>query len=141
MHRTLNQILFLCLAALLPAIGSTFLHPKRLSWDPDALQKDELSLLMVEEWKEKKILWVDARSQEEYDREHIPGAVLLNEDAWDELVEGALRDWIPGQPIVVYCSKRDCQQSQKVAARLREVGVSPVYVLKGGWESWLTRNK
>jgi len=37
----------------------------------------------------------------------------------------------------VYCDGADCGTSRAVARRLkRELGVSEVYVLKGGWRAW-----
>ncbi len=33
----------------------------------------------------KDVLWVDARPAEEYHLEHVPGAILLNLEGWDQL--------------------------------------------------------
>jgi len=39
--------------------------------------------------------------------------------------------------VMVYCNSRKCHASEEVAHRLREeVGLRPVYVLRGGWEAW-----
>ncbi|MBI4023445.1 MAG: hypothetical protein HY360_00595 [Verrucomicrobia bacterium] len=36
----------------------------------------------------------------------------------------------------IYCGGQECQASRQVAGRLRESGIEPVYVLKGGWDAW-----
>ncbi len=136
----LRQVLLLCLLALIPAVATGLFHPKRPSWQADALKPGEVLLSIVMGWKEK-VLWVDARSQKAYDQEHIPGAVLLNEDAWDDLLGGVLQRWVPGQTVIVYCDDRQCRSSHGVARRLREAGVEPVYVLKGGWSTWQSAKK
>jgi rhodanese-related sulfurtransferase len=50
-----------------------------------------------------------------------------------------LDQWAPDQKVVVYCSASTCELSRDVAERLRKNSVSPVFVLKGGWEAWKTR--
>jgi len=85
--------------------------------------------------RSSNIVWVDARSQIDYDKEHVTGAVLLNEDRWDALLGRVFEIWKPEKPIVVYCSP-GCQASEKVAQRLRDLGLEPVYFLKGGYDAW-----
>ena len=68
---------------------------------------------------------------------HVPDAVLLNEDRWDELFENFLDSWQPQSNVVVYCSRLECDSSKAVASRLIEdMGIDRIYVLKGGWEAW-----
>ena len=130
-----RQSIFICVLALIPTLAATVLHPKRPSWDAEALKEGEVLLEMILNWKQP-VLWVDARSAKEYQRAHIPGAMLLNEDDWDDLLNPILDAWNSPRPVVVYCDDRQCQASHQVAGRLRESGVEPVYVLKGGWETW-----
>jgi rhodanese-related sulfurtransferase len=88
------------------------------------------------------VLWVDARSDEQFARGHVPGAVQLNEDRWDELLRGMLAAWSPERKVVVYCSRKTCNASHEVAERLRkEAGLTNVYVLSGGWEEWEAEQK
>ena len=46
-------------------------------------------------WLGKTALWVDARSAKEYDAEHLPGAILLNLEDWDNLFPSFLEQWQP----------------------------------------------
>ena len=81
-------------------------------------------------------MWVDARSADDYEAEHVPGALLLNLESWDELFPKFLDQWTPEKKVVVYCSAATCELSREVAERLRTNGISSVFVLKGGWEAW-----
>jgi rhodanese-related sulfurtransferase len=84
-----------------------------------------------------EVLWVDARSREAYEAEHIPESVLLNVFEWEDLAAPFLDAWNPDVPIVVYCDSGSCDASTRIAERLRrEMGIGNVFVLKGGWEAW-----
>ena len=126
--------LILALAAV-PAVLTFWLHPKHatLTWAKPETVQVELSEVM--RWP--PVLWVDAREAAAYGKEHVPGAVLLNETDWNRLIPGFLEAWRPGVKVVVYCSEQTCDASEEVARRLRrELGLAGVYVLKGGWDSW-----
>jgi len=93
------------------------------------------------EWGDTAI-WVDARPDDEFANEHVPGAISLNEDRWNELLPQFFAVWAPGKKIVVYCSSLSCNASREVVRRLRkEAQLSDVFVLEGGWEAWLKKNR
>jgi len=123
--------------ALIPATIAGLFHPKRPDWK--SYESQEISLENA--LKLKSVLWVDARSASAYEVDHISGALLLNEDEWDRQLPMVLQTWSPERSIIVYCSSRQCQASHHIAQRLKVVGVSPIYVLKGGWEIWLQHSK
>lgn len=88
------------------------------------------------------VMWVDARPSDEFDRDHIPGAILLNEDDWNELLPQFLGQWSPDSRVIVYCSAKSCNAAGEVARRLREeAGLQNVFVLDGGWEAWQQGNR
>jgi rhodanese-related sulfurtransferase len=88
------------------------------------------------------VIWVDARPDEEFARDHVSGALSLNEDRWNELLPQFLAVWSPGKKVVVYCSSLSCNTSREVARRLRkEAQLTDVFVLEGGWEAWVKRNR
>jgi rhodanese-related sulfurtransferase len=128
-----RQMLAILTLALLPALAAGVWHPRRPAW-----QSDEVTVAAAIAW-DKDVLWVDARPDEDFARAHIPGAVPLNEDHWDDQLNGLLDAWNMDtqRKIVVYCSSLSCQLSQEVADRLRDEEKMPnVFVLQGGWESW-----
>ncbi|MBC7853026.1 MAG: hypothetical protein IAF94_06290 [Pirellulaceae bacterium] len=131
MPKLLRQISLLLLLALVPAGAAGLFHPRRPAW-----QSDEIVAGTAESWGEK-VIWVDARPPAEFESGHIPGALSLNEEAWDASLPPLLDAWAPEKIVVVYCSTLSCQASHEVAHRLRdEVGLKEVRVLQGGWEAW-----
>jgi len=79
-------------------------------------------------------MWMDARTLEEFEKMHVAGAVLLNEENWEELLVPFLDKWDPDRTILVYCSRSACLRSLHVAKRLRsELGVENVFAIEGGW--------
>ena len=73
--RSLRQAFLILLAALVSAGVSALVHPRRPPWSEDALLPGEVTLKTVLAWG-PKVLWVDARSQNEYQAEHVPNAIL-----------------------------------------------------------------
>ncbi|HEX4083353.1 MAG TPA: rhodanese-like domain-containing protein [Chthoniobacteraceae bacterium] len=135
MRLLLRQVISILGLALLPAIAAGIWHPRRPSW-----QSDEVTLAAATAWG-RNVLWIDARPNQEFQRGHIPGALPLNEDRWDDLLPAVLDQWDTTRKIVVYCSSLSCQTSHDVARRLREEAqISNVYVLQGGWEAWAAQH-
>ncbi len=135
----LKQATGLALLALLPAIGAAFLHPHRPDFS-DSIREDEIRVADALH-DPTAYFWIDARAAAEFQREHIPCAQPLNEDAWDDLLPAILQNWPTGKPAIVYCDSRECEASEEVAKRLREFNVAPVFVLKGGWTAWKSARK
>ena len=115
--RALRQFVLLLALALLPAIVSGAIQ---LKWQkPETIAADEVTLGTAQSWGDK-VLWVDARPRAKFEREHIPGAVLLNEDEWVRLVGPFLDEWELEKNIVVYCDGGSCDASRAVAKRIKE---------------------
>ena len=122
--------------AFLPAIGQALYLRESVSWHERAVSKMEVELAQVQSWGDS-VMWVDARPDAQFEAGHIPHAIQLNEDRWDELLPQMLAVWAPDKRVVVYCSSQSCAASHFVAGRLKEkAGLENVYVLKGGWETW-----
>ncbi len=85
-------------------------------------------------------VWIDARSRVEFEKAHADGAISLNQEDWDTSLGDVFAAWQPGRAIVVYCDA-GCEASSKIADRLRELGMEPVFVLKGGYEAWIANRK
>ncbi|MGB0373192.1 MAG: rhodanese-like domain-containing protein [Opitutales bacterium] len=128
------------LGALLIGAANWAVNPNRPEWAEDTLAEGEISISGLSGLADPLLL--DARSQEAFAEDHIPGALLLNEDAWESLILAFFETWDAEQAIVVYCSSNACQASHAVADRLKaEIGVDEIYVLKGGWEAWLEADR
>lgn len=139
MPAALRQALCLALLALLPAVISAFLHPRRPDfWSQP--REGEITLNAALR-KPGDYLWIDARTVTEHTAGHIPGSLPLNLEDWVNLLPTVLEAWPEGKPVIVYCDSRRCKASEDVAMRLREFDQAPVFVLKGGWEAWRAAQK
>ncbi|MBI5382303.1 MAG: hypothetical protein HZA31_10425 [Opitutae bacterium] len=137
MKTMFGQIVALIVLALVPALAALRWHPEfAAALAPDFSPANEVELRSVEKWTPPP-LWVDARSTAAFARAHIPGALPLDEQKWDEQLPTLLQRWQPGMRIVVYCDGAKCDLAHHAARRLRQqVGLPEVYVLRGGWETW-----
>ncbi|MDH4009277.1 MAG: rhodanese-like domain-containing protein [Desulfobacterales bacterium] len=82
------------------------------------------------------VLFVDARSQNQYGNGHIPGAVSLPVGQFEERIESFLNRYPPEQPIVTYCSGRTCEDSHDLAQFLSDVGFNNVRIFIDGFPGW-----
>lgn len=140
MKESLRQALLILLLSILGMGGTWLGHPNLPPWNPMTLEEDEIDLegaLALE-----NILWLDARGESAYLEDHIPGALLLNEDNWNEHFEAFIQVWDGLSALVVYCDSRTCAASKSVADHLKEdLGIEEIFVLKGGWQTWLKKVK
>ena len=135
MKSLLRQSFILIGLALLPAVVQAVYYRDKVSWQTPVAASEMVTLAQAR--SSPDAIWIDARPQEEFEREHVPGALLLNEDRWNELFPQVLAVWAPEKRIIVYCSSESCGSSREIAHRLRkEAGLTNVFVLEGGWESW-----
>ena len=134
MRRAARELVLLLAAAAVPALVSAAVQ---LTWRPSLPPNArEVPLTTALEWG-SAVLWVDARPRAEFERGHMPGAVLLNEEEWVRLVGPFLEAWRAEKRIVVY-DDAGGEKSRSVAGRINEeLGVpETAYVLKGGWSAW-----
>jgi rhodanese-related sulfurtransferase len=137
----LRQSVVLLALALLPAAVQALYFRDKIPWQSRVAESDLVSVEVARGWG-ANALWVDARPTDEFERDHVPGAISLNEDRWGEaLSEFLAKQWSPEKKIVVYCSSQSCSLAEDVARRLREEAKLPneIRILNGGWEAWLEK--
>lgn len=137
MMQRLSLIAALFLLPILIGGLNTWFNPNTPPWNPIQLAEGEIDLQHLLNWEGEYIL-VDARTPENYEKAHIPEAINLYAGAFDEQILKLLDVWLPDRPVIIYCDSRQCGASEELAQRLREdFQMNKVFVLKGGWESWL----
>lgn len=137
----IRQALLLIALPFVPAIIESVYFRDRVSWQSPVPASELVTVDQARAWDDNAI-WVDARSDEEFARDHVPGAASLNEDRWNELLPQFLERWSPEKRVIVYCSAESCNAAREVAKRLRdEAQLKNVFVLQGGWEEWLKKKK
>jgi rhodanese-related sulfurtransferase len=134
----LRQSAVLLALALLPAVVEGLYLRDKIPWSSRVAESDFVDVNTARGWG-ANVSWIDARPADEFERDHIPGAVSLNEDRWGEgLAQFLGTQWSPEKKIVVYCSAASCNLAEDVARRLRKEAKLPndIRILKGGWEAW-----
>lgn len=132
--RVFAGILILALLSVVGAAATALLHPKAPSWSGGKLSDGEITVASLP--TDAPIIWIDARSHLAYASGHMEGAILLNEDEWNVLLEDLLMRWQGGETLVVYCDGGQCHASKAVAARLKEeLGMENVFHLRNGWDA------
>ena len=135
----IGQTVLLLLLALPLAIGEAVYFRNKVSWQSRIPASEIVDIDLARSWGANAI-WVDARPNNDYEKSHVPGAVSLNEDHWNEQLPQFLAQWSPEKKVVIYCSTKSCNLAGDVARRLRdEAQLKEVFVLEGGWEEWLKR--
>ena len=139
--RAVREGLLLIAFAFLPAIAEGIYFRDKISWQSPIPASELVTVDRARAWGDGAV-WVDARPDEEFARDHVPGAFSVNEDHWNELLPQFLPNWSPGKKVIVYCSAESCNAAREVAKRLRDdAQLTDVFVLQGGWEGWLKSRK
>ena len=107
-----------------------------LPWAEPELAAGEIRLSDAEALD---VIWIDARSYEEFEIDHMPDALFFDEGDWDTGLIQLMEQWLmQPRPIVVYCGSESCGTSKRIAERLRDaLPDAEIYSLKGGWDAWL----
>ncbi|MFA7554035.1 MAG: thiosulfate sulfurtransferase GlpE [Spongiibacteraceae bacterium] len=75
---------------------------------------------------------MDVRDQQSYQRAHIEGAVLLDNNNVGDFIANTPQD----TPLIIYCYHGN--SSQGVGQFFAEKGFEQVYSMDGGFEQWRT---
>ncbi len=140
MLRSIRQAVVILLLASAAAWATHEWHPRApaLHLIQEPLRSDEVSMQTIEERWQGRVLWIDARPQEHYDAGHVPEALLLNEQKFDDQLFNYLDTLQTNtKPIVIYCGGAKCDASRHVLERLKQtLPIENAFVLKGGWSAW-----
>jgi len=109
--------------------------------EPESLEISEYLVVdlndVIDLFENGDCVFVDARSPEEYEFGHIPGAINWPYDAFDEY-HGKYRDMISLDGcIVVYCENETCDFSADIAEALVWEYYQDVYRYVDGYDEWL----
>ncbi len=136
MPRFLREILIIAALTTLGAAFSLSSGLAPLPWVEPELTAGEIRLVDA---RVLDVLWIDARGEDAYNQGHIPDAIRLNEDNWDDGIFILMDAWLGNpRPIIVYCGSASCGTSKRVAERLQEaLPAAEIYSLHGGWDTWV----
>jgi rhodanese-related sulfurtransferase len=152
--KTLKELIILIGISVIAALGINFFSPNGIAlvgqWDTsqgvvNAREKNHLVLdeLEIDDVADAKtlydsgnVLFVDARSREDYKDGHVKGAYSLPVGKFDEKIGKFLELFAPDRPIVTYCSGRACEDSHHLAQLLISSGYQNTSVMIDGFPAW-----
>jgi len=152
--QTLKEISIITGISVLSAFGFNYFSPNGIAlvgqWDTSrgvvtAMKKndvvmDELEIGDITHAKSLydtgHVLFVDARSIEDYTDGHIKGAVSLPVGQYDDQIDAFLELYDLDRPIITYCSGRTCEDSLQLARLLMERGYMNISVMIDGFPRW-----
>lgn len=153
-QKTIKEIVILVGVAVTLAFMVNFLSPRGIAllgqWDTakgvitadpigvaaGGLEEIDSVALAREIFDRGDVLFVDARSSDNYDDGHIQGAISLPVGQFDERIESFLNRYSSDQPMVTYCSGRTCEDSHNLAQFLSDAGFTRVRIFIDGYPGW-----
>ena len=155
MKKTIIDAALVTLVAIILAVAVNALSPNGIKlvgeWY-DNREKAELeippsydeemdSLISMQEsyllWKDSSAIFLDTREPEEYHEGHIPGAINLPFDYWDDCWERVRPELNLADTIVCYCGGFDCELSLFTARELKVMGYDHSLIFFGGINKWV----
>jgi rhodanese-related sulfurtransferase len=153
-RKTIKEIIILVGVAVTLAFAVNTFSPRGIAlvgqWDtakgviaadPHPAEEGNLQEIDSVTWAKEiydkgHVLFVDSRSQNNFEQGHIPGAVSLPLGQFDQMIESFLSKHALDQPMVTYCSGRTCEDSHHLARLLLEAGFTDVRVFIDGFPGW-----
>ena len=86
--------------------------------------------------KTQGVLFVDARKKVEFDAGHIPAAISIPSECFDEAFPPHKQSLLKADKIVTYCTDVECDESFELAQRLREALGRSILVFGGGMREY-----
>lgn len=96
------------------------------------------SQLVTGDGSAMEVYFLDARSREDFDAEHVWGAYHISpESFFDGTLPEDVEFWQRSTPLVVYCTGGNCEASHLVRVRLTEQKFfERVYIMHEGFSAW-----
>jgi len=146
-QRLAGRLGIILLVSLVAGTAANLVSPARIKWVHD------WSTYVADEAVEKGIRVVnidqvrtivdagshfifDARPASDYEAGNIPGAFSLPVENIDVHFEEYAPVLTPDQPILVYCSGKECDESLLLGTRFIEYGFTNVVLFVGGYSEW-----
>ena len=100
--------------------------------DTNQVLESEIASLYLD----REIVFVDARTSQDYEDGHIPGAVSLPVGQAEEAIYSFMDNYAVSKPLIVYCSNVDCTDSHDLADILKSYGYENIRLYPQGFAGW-----
>lgn len=134
--RTILRIAAMIFISAAMAVGLYLFHAGDSKGQETALKKitlDEAKILI----KNSSVLFIDARSAEEFALGHIPNSLSLPNESYEQVYPLVKKTLAGKKTLITYCGGESCGLSELLGKRLAEEGFRDVRIFFGGWPAWL----
>jgi rhodanese-related sulfurtransferase len=152
LKHTVKEIILIIGVAMVVAFTVNFFSPVGIplmgQWDTSkgvitAKDRDVVDNIEIDDvviakqiYDKNKVLFVDARSSDDYEEGHIKGAKSLPVEQFKERIDTFRNQYKTDSIIVTYCSGRTCNDSHKLAQLFLDEGYTNVTVMIDGYPVW-----
>ena len=141
MRRSIQRALVIVVAGAGLGLAANAVSPRRIPYitPPKApLQVQDMVALPEAQalWSSGNAFFLDAREPADYVAGHIAGALSLPIDEFNDYFSPVASILTPDSAIITYCDGMDCELSNRLMVRLRELGYHNVRHLVNGWTAW-----
>jgi rhodanese-related sulfurtransferase len=143
MRRTIQQALVIVLDGAVLGLAANAVSPRRIPYltPPKAAPQaqDTVPFQEAQElWAGGSGFFLDAREPPDYAAGHIAGALSLPIEEFNDRFASVEQMLSRDATIITYCDGLDCELSERLTVRLRELGYHNVRHLVNGWSAWRT---
>jgi len=142
-----RRILILLAVSLTLGVVANLASPRRIPWAQDwsnyvqqAASGTGMKVVDLETTRSIAAsgshILLDARPLRDYDRGHIPGALPVPFQEVETAFAQVQMLLSPAQPILVYCSGEECDESLLLGKFLIEQGFTNIVLFAGGYGEW-----
>lgn len=144
---TIKQMLILLTGSTLAAFAMWYQQDDRLPLDyawgdhvEQSAREKGMSTVSLEEARQIvdtfSHIVLDARKTADFEAGHLPGAMSLPLLDFDTAFNAIAPLLTPEQPVMVYCSGKECDESLKLGEILIEAGFTNITLFAGGMIAW-----
>ena len=152
--RDVTRAAWIVLACALAALIVNAASPRRIAWvghwpstfgadtasAPPSYEPGDAPILRLDQaaayFQSPGARFVDARDPEDYKLGHIPGALNLPFDYYDEHAAAVLPLLGKDRDVITYCGGADCELSLYLARQLKNEGYTEIHIFFGGYTQW-----
>jgi rhodanese-related sulfurtransferase len=86
--------------------------------------------------EEEGTIFIDSRHKDDYDKEHVKGALFLSPDTKEEQFP-AVQPLMPEDSrLILYCYGPQCDMAEEVAKFLVQLGYKKMMIMSAGFKAW-----
>jgi rhodanese-related sulfurtransferase len=139
---SIKQIIIISAISIILGFISNVINPNKIEWTGEIINVVEtgskiLSLKETQNYfKTKKAIFIDARPLGAFNKGHIPGAINLPIDLFEQYYPDVDNEIDENDSLIIYCTSLDCHFSASLAEILTEYGYKKIMLFEGGIVTW-----